>query len=109
MASARFRSRDKLGERPLDAAGAADQDMVGAGDARFGQDRAGERAEAALHPVADDGVADLLRDGEAEAHRRIVVAARADEQDEAGRRRAQAAVGREEIRAAGELADRVRG
>ena len=66
----------------------------------FGQDRAGELAEAPLHPVADDGVADLLGDGEAEPHRRIAVAARADEQDEAGRRRAQAAIGREEIRAA---------
>ena len=68
--------------------------------ARFGQDLAGELAEAALHAVADDRIADLLRDGEAEAHRRIAVAARADQQDEAGRRRAQAAIGREEIRAA---------
>ena len=70
---------------------------------------AGELAEAALHPVADDGIADLLRDGEAEAHRGIAVAARADEQDEAGRRRAQAAVRREEVRAAAQLADCVRG
>ena len=41
-----------------------------------GQDFAGERAEAALHAVADDRAADLLGDGEADAHRRIAVAAR---------------------------------
>ena len=81
--------------------------MVGAGDAALGQDRAGELAQAPLHPVADDRVADLLRDGEAEADRRIAVAARADEQDEAGRRRAQAAVRGEKVRAARQLADAV--
>ena len=64
-----------------------------------GSDLAGERAEAALHAVAHDGVADLLGDGEADAHRRIAVRAVADEQDEAGHRRAPAAVRGEEIRA----------
>ena len=54
----------------------ADHDMVGAGDAMLGQDFAGERAEAALHAVADDRAADLLGDGEADAHGRIAVIAR---------------------------------
>jgi hypothetical protein len=98
----------KLGIRPLDSAGAADQDMVGAGNARFGQNRAGEFAEAPLHPVADDGIADLLRDGEAEAHGGIAIAARPDEEDEAGGRRAQRAIGREEFRAAPKLFDLAR-
>jgi len=98
----------KLGERALHAAGAADQDVVGAGHAGFGKDRTGELAEAPLHPVADDGVADLLRDGEAEADGGIAVAARAHQQDEAGGRRAQCAVGREEFRAAPKLFDPAR-
>ena len=98
----------ELRERALYAAGAADQDMVGAGNASFGQDRPREFAEAALHPVADDGVADLLRDGEAEANGGIAVAARAHEEDEAGRRRAQCAIGREEVRAAPKLFDLAR-
>jgi hypothetical protein len=100
---------DKLGERPLDAAGAADQDMIGAGDARLEQDRPRELAQAALHPVADDRIADPLRDGEAEPDRGIAVAARPDEQDEAGRGGARSAVGREELRAAPQLADGLRG
>ena len=56
-------------------------------------------------PVADHGVADLLRNGEAEAYQRVAVAARADEEDETGGGGAQDAVRREEIRAAVELAD----
>ena len=82
--------------------------MVGAGDAGLGQDRAGKLAQAPLHPVADDGVADLLLNGEAEPHGGIAVAARPDEQDEAWRRRAQGAIGREEFRAAPKLFDLAR-
>ena len=91
--------RAEQAEIALDALGAADHHMVGAGNALCRDDLAGERAEAALHPVADDRTADLLGDGEADAHRRIRILAVADEQDEAGHRRAQAAVGGEEIRA----------
>ena len=58
---------------------------------------AGERAEAPLHAVADDGVADFLGDGDAGAHLRVVVAAVADEEHEAGGRRAPAGVGGEEV------------
>ena len=82
--------------------------MVGAGDAGLGQDGAGKLAQASLHPVADDRIADLLRDGEAEPDRRIAVAARSDEEDEDGRRRAQAAVCGEKVRAAPQLADGLR-
>jgi hypothetical protein len=98
----------KLGIGPFHTAGAADQDMVGAGDAGFGKNRTGQFAEAPLHPVADDGVADLFRDGEAEPHGGIVLAARPDEQDEADGRRAQCAIGREEFRAAPKLFDLAR-
>ncbi len=90
---------------PLDAALAADQDMVGAGDPRLRKDRPGERAQAALHPVADHRIADLLRNGEAEAEGGIAVAARADEKHETGHGRAQTAVRGQEVRAAVQLAD----
>jgi hypothetical protein len=73
--------------------------MIGAGNAMIGQGCASEGAEAALHPVANDRVADLFGDGEADAHGRIVIAARADEQDETGHGGAPAAVGGEEVRA----------
>ena len=79
--------------------------MVGAGDSRRRQNFPGQLAQAALHPGADDGIADLLRDGEAEADRRVAVVARADEEDEAGRGRAQGAVRGEKVRAAPQLAD----
>jgi hypothetical protein len=76
--------------------------MIGTCDSMIGQYFAGEGAETALHPVADDRVADLLGDREADAHRHFVIAARTDEQDEAGHGRALAAVGGEEIRALGD-------
>lgn len=72
---------------------------------RLGQYRAGELAEAPPHAVAHHGVADLLRNRDSEPDRRVAVAARADEQDEAGPRRASPAVRGKEFRAAGELAD----
>ena len=52
----------------LDPAGAADHYMVGAGKTANGDDFPCKRAEAALHPVADDRVADLLADCEADPH-----------------------------------------
>src|SRR5688500_7271853 len=84
-------------EIALDAAGAADQDMVGALHAPDRQDLAGEGAEPPLHPVADDRAANLLRHGDPEANRRIAVLPVSDEQDEAGRRGPAAAIGRQEI------------
>src|SRR3546814_15418127 len=74
--------------------------MVGAGEALLRQYLPRESPEAALHAVADDGAADLLGDRDAEPHGRIAVLALADQQDEAGHRRAPAAIRREEIRAA---------
>ena len=82
---------------------------IGAGDTGLGQDFPGQLAEAAAHAVADDGVADLPGDGEAEPHDGIAVAALADQQHEAGRRRALAAVRGQEVRAAAELGDGRRG
>src|SRR3546814_14849334 len=58
---------------------AADQHMVGAGDSRLRQRGARQRAQPALHPVARDGVADLLADGIADANACIAVAARAED------------------------------
>ena len=82
--------------------------MIGAGDSGFGKDDPGELAESSPHPVSDHRVADLLRDGEAEAQGRVAIVARTDEQDETGRGRAPAAVRGQEVRAAGELDDRGR-
>ena len=98
----------ELGERSLDPARSTDEDKIGPGDSGFGQNDPGELAEASPHPVADHGVADLLRDGEAETHGGIAVIARPDEEDEARHRRAQARIGREEVRAAREPADILR-
>jgi hypothetical protein len=77
--------------------------MVGTGDPFLGKNDPSELAKAALHPVSSDGVADLLRHGEAEAKHGIAIVARADEKDEARHGRAPAAVRGEEVRAAGEL------
>src|ERR1700761_9138531 len=76
--------------------------MIGAGDAVGGKQCAAERAEAALHAVADHRIADLLGHRDAEAHRRIAVVARAYQKHEAGHGPARATVRREEIRAAPE-------
>ena len=77
--------------------GAADHDMIRSWDAFAGHDLAGKRAEAALHPIADDCAADLLGDGEADAHRWVRILAVADEEQEAGRGEARAAVRGDEI------------
>jgi hypothetical protein len=73
--------------------------MIGASNALIGQDFACKSAEAALHPVADDRAANLLRDGETDPHPRILVLAVQNEQDEAWRGGAQAAVRSEEVSA----------
>jgi hypothetical protein len=76
--------------------------MVGPGKARLREDLAGEGPETALHPIANHRSADLLRDRDPEPHRPVVVAALADEEDEAGHGRSPAAIGGEEIGAPGE-------
>jgi hypothetical protein len=95
--------RAKQAEVPLDALGAADHHMVRPSEALYRNDLARERAEAAFHAVAYHGAADFLGDGEADAHRGIRILPIADEQDEAGSGRAQAAVRGNEI---GALLDR---
>src|SRR5688572_6318529 len=81
----------------LDSAGAANQDMIGAGYALLRQDRAGEGAEAAFHAVADDRSADLLGDGETDALGGIGVSAVANQQDKARHGCATACIGREKV------------
>ena len=83
----------------LDPAGAADHYMVGAGKTANGDDFPCKRAEAALHPVAGDGVADLLADGEAYPHSRVAATAAADQKYERRGRGAPSGVRREKIRA----------
>ena len=73
--------------------------MVGTGDA-LGRDHfAGERAESALHAVADNRTAYFLGDGKADPNRRVAVVAAADEQYKPGGRDPLASVGGEEIAA----------
>ena len=98
----------ELGERLFDTARSTDEDKIGTGDSGFGKNDPGKLSEASPHPVADHGVTDLLRDGEAEAKGRVAIVARTDEQDETGRGRTPTAVRGQEVRAAGELDDRGR-
>ena len=71
--------------------------MVGAGNGVVGEGVADQRAEAALHAIAHNGVADFLGHREADADGGIVIAPLADEQDEAGQGGAPAAVGGKEV------------
>src|SRR4051794_10186707 len=82
----------EFGKEDVVAAGATDQDKVGAGNPGAGHRRAREFTKPALHPVAGDGVADFFADGIANAQRFVAVAAWADEQDEAGHGIAKAAI-----------------
>jgi hypothetical protein len=59
---------------------------------------AGQRPEAPLHAVADDGATDFLGDGEADAQAIIAVGTIAHQQDETWHRESLAAVGGKEIR-----------
>lgn len=88
----------KRGEIALDSGRAADQDMVGAGNAAHRQNLARKGAETPLHAVADYRIADFFGDGEAYPPGRVAVIAIADEQDKAGRGRAPSGVRSEEIR-----------
>jgi hypothetical protein len=65
--------------------GAPYHHMIGAGKAFGGHDFSGESAQATLHSVADHGAANLLGDGESDAHRRVRVLPITDEQNESGR------------------------
>jgi hypothetical protein len=89
--------RTEQGEVALDALGAPDHHMIGAGEPVGGEGLAGKRSKAALHSVPNHRAADLLRNGETDAHRWVLILAIADEQDETGRSRAQAAVRGKEV------------
>ena len=73
--------------------------MVGTRDGVNREDFAHQGAEASFHAVANDCIADFLGHSEADTDERIVIAARANEQDEAGCRRALATVGGKKVRA----------
>src|SRR5690606_13066904 len=83
-------------EVALDAALAADQHVVGVSHAVYGQEVAQQRAEATLHAVAHDRIADPLGDGDAIAQSRAAIGA--GEQHEAGTGYAKAAIGGEKVR-----------
>src|SRR3546814_15430341 len=57
-----------------------------------GQHLPRERTEEPFHAIADDGIADLLGDGDPDPHTRIIVAARPRQQHEAGHRSASARI-----------------
>ena len=81
----------KQREISLDPAFAPDQHMIGCGEAVLGKEITQQLAEAPLHPVADNRVADSLGHGDPEAHLFPLVGA--GEQHKAGARDAQAPVG----------------
>jgi hypothetical protein len=80
------------------AAFPADQDVIGISHAMRRQKVAQQFAEAPLHAVADDGIADSFGHGDAVAQTRAAVGP--GEQNEAGAGDAKAAVGGEKVRAA---------
>ena len=88
----------------LDAPGTADQHIIGVVSRNGRENLTGKRAKAALHAVAHDRAADLLRDGDADADGRVTVLAWTDQQDKAGHGCPLAGIRREEIRAAGQRA-----
>ena len=59
-------------------------------------------AKAALHAIADDGIADLLADRVADPFQRIAILAVTDEEDETRRRRAPTGIRSKKIRALAE-------
>ncbi|KQS49146.1 hypothetical protein ASG20_08790 [Sphingomonas sp. Leaf198] len=73
--------------------------MIGPSNAAFRQQLARQRPQPPFHAVADDGVADLLGDGEADSHRLVTVIAGAHEQDESRHRCALPRIRREKIAA----------
>ena len=89
---------DQKGIIAFDTARAADQHVVGAGDASARQIVAGKRPKPPFHAVAHDGVADLLRHCDAESLVLAAVTTRTHLEDETGHGDSPAAIGREEIR-----------
>lgn len=71
--------------------------MVGPGNSTGWQQVPRQRPQSPLHPVADDGIADFLGDGETDANRHIVIPARVDQQYESGSRNAAPAIGSQKI------------
>jgi hypothetical protein len=93
--------RPQQREIPLDRTRAADQHMIRTGHPAFRQRLTRERAQPPLHAVADDSATDLLGNRIADPHRRLAIGAIAYQQDEAGQRRAPAAVRGQEVGAPG--------
>ncbi|KHA62731.1 hypothetical protein NI18_21170 [Sphingomonas sp. Ant20] len=83
----------------LDAAVAPDQHVIGASDTAFRQQLTRQSPQPPFHAVTDDGVANLLGDGEADSHRLVTVIAGAHEQDESRHRCALPRIRREKIAA----------
>ena len=90
----------QLAEIALDPAFSANHYMVGIGKPLARQQLTEQRPEAPFHAVADHGIADPLRHGDAKALALPVIVAR--EQDETVPGNAQTLVGSEEIGATGE-------
>lgn len=72
----------------LNAARAANQNMISTADPKFREDFAGKRTKAPLHPVAYNGIADFFGNRNAKPHRRIIIAAITHQQNKSVVRRA---------------------
>jgi len=77
--------------------------MIRSGVAVRGDDLPRQRPKPALHAIADDRRTDFLRNGEADPFLRVAIVPVADQKDKAGRRRALAGVGGQEVRTFAEV------
>ena len=84
----------------------SNQHMVRAGDPMIGQDFAGERSEAALHAIANDGPTDLLGNRIADPHRALPIVAITYQEHETGHGGAPAGVRCQKIGAFAENRER---
>jgi len=73
--------------------------MIGPRNAALRQQLTRQRPQPPFHAVPDDGVADLLGDGEADSHRVVTVITGAHEQDESRHRCALPRIRREKVAA----------
>lgn len=85
-------------EIALDPTASADYHMVGPGKAALDYHFARQRPETALHPVSDDGIADLAGDSETYPAEQVAVLAVAHEEHKTRRSGAPAAVRGQEVR-----------
>ena len=82
----------------LDSACPADHDMIRSSRAIGANHCASQLAKSPLHPIAYNGIADLLRHGDPQPLCRIAIIALAHQQHKAGRRHPACCIGGQKIR-----------